>query len=433
MKVEELYHLFLKHRKISTDSRKVEKGDLFFALSGENFDGNAFAKEALHKGASYAVIDNPGYKTDERCIVVNNSLKTLQALAKYHRGQLNIPVLGITGSNGKTTTKELVMAVLKSKHQICGTQGNLNNHIGVPLTLLSIGDEDEIAVIEMGANHVGEIGFLCEIAQPGYGIITNVGKAHLEGFGSFEGVKKTKKELYDYVSKAGGKLIINGEDTNLVMMAGDTSRITYGYLNPKAHIQVKNIRLTPFLELTWGYANHQQEYTIQTQLPGKFHWSNVMNAVSAGLLFDIDPELINKAIAAYTPSNNRSQFIQTSDNLLFLDAYNANPSSMQAAMEYFFDIEKPNKMMIVGEMFELGHTAKEEHQKLIKSIEENQNLLDGVLLTGKSFEDIPQKKFRHFSTTEKLMEYLRQNKPKNKTIFIKGSRKNKLEILTNLL
>ncbi len=433
MKVEELYQLFLKHRKITTDSRHVEKDSLFFALSGENFDGNAFADDALSKGAAYAVIDNSDYKKDERYIVVSNSLKSLQALAKYHREQLDIPVLGITGSNGKTTTKELVMAVLKSKYRIYGTQGNLNNHIGVPLTLLNISDKDEIAVVEMGANHLGEIGFLCEIAQPGYGIITNVGKAHLEGFGSYEGVKKTKKQLYDFVAKVEGKIILNGEDVNLVMMAGDISRITYGFLNPKVHIQVKDIKLNPFLQLIWSPVNSEKEYQVNTHLPGKFHWSNVMNAVSAGLLFGVEPKLINQAVASYIPSNNRSQFVETSDNLLFLDAYNANPSSMQAAMEYFFEIDKPNKIMIVGEMLELGESSREEHQRLLSLLKENQNLLDDVLLVGMSFEGLDHPQFKHFSTTEKLMEYIRQNKPKNKTIFLKGSRGNRLESLTKYL
>lgn len=433
MKVEELYQLFLKHRKITTDSRHVEKDSLFFALSGDNFDGNAFAEDALSKGASHAVIDNEDYKTDERYVVVGNSLKTLQALAKYHREKLDIPVLGITGSNGKTTTKELVMAILKSKYRIYGTQGNLNNHIGVPLTLLNISDKDEIAVVEMGANHLGEIGFLCEIAQPGYGIITNVGKAHLEGFGSYEGVKKTKKQLYDFVAKMDGKIILNGEDVNLIMMAGDISRITYGFLNPKAHIQVKDIRLNPFLQLSWTSVNNEEEYHIKTHLPGKFHWSNVMNAVSAGVLFGVEPKLINQAVESYIPSNNRSQFIETSDNLLFLDAYNANPSSMQAAMEYFFEIDKPGKIMIVGEMLELGETSFEEHQKIISLLQENQNLLDDVLLVGKSFEGLDHPQFKHFSTTEKLMEYIRQNKPKNNTIFLKGSRGNRLESLTKYL
>lgn len=431
MDMQALYELFMKYPEISTDSRQIVPGSLFFALSGENFDGNRFASEALNKGAAYAIIDDPAHKKSDHYIAVENVLKTLQNLAVWHRDKLNIPFIGITGSNGKTTTKELVIKVLRQKYQAAGTEGNLNNHIGVPLSLLKITSRHEIAVIEMGANHPGEIGFLASLAKPDYGIITNVGKAHLKGFGSFEGVKKTKKELYDYVASTNGKIILNADDNHLLEMAEETPFIGYSKTCKKADYLVSLSSSSPFAELSWHRAKEKQEHPVKSNLPGDFHWTNIMNAIVVGDVFGILPEKINTAVSEYIPSNNRSQVIQSKYNHIFLDAYNANPSSMRAALEYFLSTGYSDQLLIIGEMMELGEYSQKEHQDLIDFLKEKENLIGEIFLVGKAFpKNTP---FRHFETTEELADYLTNNKPKEKSVFIKGSRGNRLESLTKYL
>lgn len=432
MDMQLLYELFLKYPEISTDSRQIVPGSLFFALSGENFDGNRFASDAIRKGAAYAIIDDSAQQKSEQYIVVDNVLKTLQNLALWHRDKLNIPVIGITGSNGKTTTKELVIKVLGQKYQVAGTEGNLNNHIGVPLSLLRITSRHEIAVIEMGANHPGEIGFLASLAKPDYGIITNVGKAHLEGFGSFEGVKKTKKELYDYIAQTNGEIILNADDAHLLEMAENTPSVTYSKTNKKADYLVSRFSSSPFAELSWQKAQESQKHHVKSNLPGGFHWTNIMNAVVAGDIFGVLPHNINQAVADYIPSNNRSQVIQSEDNHIFLDAYNANPSSMRAALDYFLSADYPDKLLIIGEMMELGEYSQKEHQDLIDFLKEKENLVEDIFLVGNAF---PKKTtpFRHFQNTQELEDYLINNKPKEKSVFIKGSRGNRLESLIKYL
>lgn len=432
MNIESLYELFLKNPSISTDSRRIEPGSLFFALSGENFDGNRFATDALDKGAAYAIVDKQEFVMGARYILVEDTLQALQELARHHRQQLKIPFIGITGSNGKTTTKELLVNVLKQKYRVGATQGNLNNHIGVPLTLLTLNRSHEIAVIEMGANHPGEIAFLCELAMPGWGIITNVGKAHLKGFGSFEGVIKTKKELFDYLCHHQGTIIINADDKHLVEMAGTCPKISYSGHNNNAALIVKEITQKRYVQVIWQKAGETQQYHAASNLPGKFHWSNIMNAVTAGVTFEIPPEAINKAVKAYIPDNNRSQLIHTRNNKIFLDAYNANPSSMMAALEYFFSHTSEPKLLIIGEMMELGSYAAKEHQKIVDYIEERSHLFEEVILVGASFQQVTGN-FSHFNTTAQLQEHLGKKSFTNKYIFIKGSRGNKLETLIKYL
>jgi len=432
-KINRLYELFLKYPVINTDSRKVDQGSLFFALKGENFDGNKFARNALSNGAAYAVVDDPSLVNNDRYVLVDDALRTLQLLALHHRKKFNIPFIGITGSNGKTTTKELMASVLNQKYKVISTSGNLNNHIGVPLTLLQLNNNHEIAVIEMGANHKGEIGTLCEIAQPGYGIITNVGKAHLEGFRSFEGVKKTKKELYDHIRKNNGTILINSEDKDLMYMAEGISKITYGYSNNKAEVLAQQIKAEPFLSIAWKSWKYIEGFSIQTKLLGDYNWSNVMAAITAGNLFEVEPEKINNAIAAYVPSNNRSQFLKTSSNEIILDAYNANPTSMEKALQNFFKLNKRKKCVIIGDMLELGEDSPKEHESILEIIHRNRQNLDKVFLVGEQFSSLQMENALTFRDTDGIKTYLRQQPLKDKTILIKGSRGNHLETLTEVL
>lgn len=431
--IKKIYELFLKYPVINTDSRKVEQGSLFFALKGENFDGNQFAGTAISNGAAYAVVDNSSLVKDDRYILVDDALRALQLLAQYHRRKYNIPFIGITGSNGKTTTKELMTSVLSQKYEVISTSGNFNNHIGVPLTLLQLNNKHEIAVIEMGANHRGEIDTLCEIVKPGYGIITNVGKAHLEGFGSFEGVKKTKKELYDHIRKVNGSILINIEDDDLRRMAEGINKITYGYTNKKAEVFAQQIKAEPFLSIVWKSWKYKQSFRVQTKLLGDYNWSNVMAAITAGILFGIEPEEINSAVAAYDPSNNRSQFLKTSSNEIILDAYNANPTSMEKALQNFFKLKKNNKCLILGDMMELGEESRKEHESILKIINRNRQEFDKVFLVGEQFEALQTKDAITFNSTDSIKAYLREKPLKSKTILVKGSRGNHLETLTEVL
>ena len=356
MNLSALYQIFLDCQLVTTDSRNCPEGSLFIALKGESFNGNAFAGKALETGCAYAIIDEPEYAVegDQRYILVDNCLQTLQQLANYHRRQLGTRVIGITGTNGKTTTKELISAVLSQSHNILYTLGNLNNHIGVPSTLLRLKAEHDLAVIEMGANHPGEIKFLSEIAEPDCGIITNVGKAHLEGFGSFEGVIKTKGELYDFLrKKEGSTVFIHHDNAYLMNIAGGLNLIPYG-TEDDLYVNGRITGNSPYLTFEWKAGKAGETYQVQTQLIGEYNFPNALAAITIGLFFGVEAAKINEALAGYTPQNNRSQLKKTNDNTLIIDAYNANPTSMMAALQNFRNMEVPHKMLLLGDMRELG-------------------------------------------------------------------------------
>jgi UDP-N-acetylmuramoyl-tripeptide--D-alanyl-D-alanine ligase len=430
MSINELYEIFQKYPKVSTDSRLIEKDSLFFALKGENFNGNEFATEALKKGVAYSIIDEEIYKSNERCILVDEVLSTLQELSRYHREQLGIPILAITGTNGKTTTKELVAGVLSKKFKVAFTQGNLNNHIGVPVTLLSMDSSTEFGVVEMGANHPGEIEQLCKIALPDYGLITNVGHAHLEGFGSFEGVKKGKAELYHFLEKKGGRIFINSSNPDLVEMAGDVSKICYKTGMNIEGLPGELIESSPFMAFRvkfkkgWLY--------IKTHLIGDYNLENALAAVCIGNYFGVDPLEIKDSIENYQPSNNRSQYLTTECNQLLLDAYNANPTSMKTALTSFSKIDAPNKAVILGDMWELGESSPDEHQKIVDMLESMEFSL--VLLSGEQFSKCKYpESFFVFENNFLLCEYLEESRPSGFFFLIKGSRGMKLESVTDKL
>lgn len=424
MSIEELYEIFLKYPKISTDSRLIEKDCLFFALKGENFNGNKFAAEALKKGAAYSIIDEQFYQYDERCILFDNVLAALQQLSRYHRELSGIPVLAITGTNGKTTTKELVASVLLKKSNVAYTKGNLNNQIGVPVTLLSMDSSTEFGIIEMGANHPGEIEQLCEIALPDYGLITNVGYAHLEGFGSFEGVKKTKAELYRFLEKKGGSIFINSSNPDLVEMAGEVSKIYYKTGKDTEGLEGELTESSPFMAFRakfkkgWLY--------IKTHLIGDYNLENALAAVCVGNFFGVDPLEIKDSIENYQPSNNRSQFITTERNQLLMDAYNANPTSMKAALKSYSKIDSSKKAVILGDMWELGESSSDEHQKIVDLVASMGFSL--VLLNGEQFSKCRYpESFFVFANNYLLINYLKENPPSGYLFLIKGSRGMKLE------
>ncbi|MBN2637818.1 MAG: UDP-N-acetylmuramoyl-tripeptide--D-alanyl-D-alanine ligase [Bacteroidales bacterium] len=428
MMIQKLYNLFLKYRKISTDTRKDISDTLFFALSGENFNGNLFAPEALNKGAAFVIVDDESVipESNEKYFLVDNVLNTLQSLAKFHREQFKIPVLGITGSNGKTTTKELVSVVLASEKNIVSTKGNLNNHIGVPLTLLEIDKSTEIAVIEMGANHPGEIKELCVLSQPTLGIITTIGKAHLEGFGSLENIINTKKALYESVQSVKGTVFVPAENELLMNLSENIQRITYG---KQADVSGEIITESPSISIKW---DNNHPVIIHTQLFGSYNFSNIMAAITAGNYFGISEPNIQNALTNFVPQNNRSQIMQTEHNTLILDAYNANPHSMSLAVEDFSKNNRPNKVIILGDMFEMGDQAKIEHQKIVDLISSKK--FKQVILIGKEFSRCKVSASDNcFSTTEEAAYYLSCHPIKNANILIKGSRGMKLEVLTKLL
>lgn len=418
--MSELYQLFQKYPIVVTDTRKIVSNSIFFALKGANFNGNQFAAQALEKGAAYAVIDEKEYAINDRFVLVDDVLKALQDLAREHRRALHIPILAITGTNGKTTTKELVNEVLKCKFTTYATQGNLNNHIGVPLTLLAMTQETEFGVVEMGANHPEEIKFLCEIAEPDYGMITNVGKAHLEGFGSFEGVKKTKKELYDYL-QGRGKVFVNCENQHLRGMLNEQETITYGD-SEQADSKAKFLQAEPYLILE--LRSPIGKLYVKTKLIGAYNFENALAALTVGRYFKIPEVEMKKALEEYTPSNNRSQLQKTEKNVLFLDAYNANPSSMQVAINNFANLKMKNKLLILGDMLELGDDSIKEHQALLDLLEEKE--LKAVYLVGDIFTSI-NRNYKAFKTTDQLLKELKENEIKNHYILIKGSRGIKLE------
>jgi UDP-N-acetylmuramoyl-tripeptide--D-alanyl-D-alanine ligase len=422
-----LYDIYLQHPIVQTDTRKLQPGCIYFALSGANFDGNAFAQQAIEKGAAYAVIDNAAYAVNDRCILVANVLETLQQLALHHRRQFSIPFIAITGSNGKTTTKELINAVLNSKYVTYATEGNLNNHIGVPLTILKIGRDAEMAIIEMGANHQKEIAGYCLIAEPTHGIITNCGKAHIEGFGGLEGVRKGKGELYDYLRANGGTIFRNTDLDYLVTMAeGITNQITYG--STGATYTGSPVMNGVFLDVVMpgdGAAT-----MVSTHLVGAYNFPNVMVAIAAGLHFGITPDNIKNAIAAYNPDNSRSQWLQKGTNKIILDAYNANPTSMRAAIINFATANLPHKMLWIGGMKEMGTSEYEEHKELVALIGEYK--WDSVILVGKEFREV-RGEYQWFETSTKAADYLSQNQPEHASILVKGSRGSKMEVMVDAL
>ena len=427
--IGELYKLFLENSRISTDSRNILPGSLFFALKGDHFDGNLFANDALNNGAAYAIIDNPQVNLSDRCILVENTLHALQELAKLHRIHVRAKIIGITGSNGKTTTKELIGKVLSSTYKTITTRGNLNNHIGVPLTILSIENDTDFAVVEMGANHVHEIAELCMIAKPEFGIITNIGKAHLEGFGGYEGVVKAKSELYDYVRQNNGTLFVNRDNPLLVNLSIGIPSHCYG-TSSEADCRGEIAGNTPYLYVHWSFGTLKGK--IKTNLIGDYNFENIMAAICIGLHFGVEPGTINRAIASYIPDNNRSQWLKTGNNTVILDAYNANPSSMKAAMSNFHQIEAPDKMLILGDMMELGEHSLEEHGNIVHML--NDLDIKNVILIGDLFFQADQQKFAlHFNDHAEAEQWLSKNPVKNKTILIKGSRKMQLESLVKFL
>ena len=425
--ISELYELFVHHRTVTTDSRNCPAGSLFFALRGERFDGNRYAATALEKGAAYAIIDNPEYQTGERTILVEDSLKALQQLAHRHRKALGTPVIAITGTNGKTTTKELIAAVLATKYNVLATEGNLNNQIGVPLTLLRLDIDHELAVVEMGASHPGDIKELVEIASPNYGLITNVGRAHLEGFGSFENVLKTKAELYDYLRHVHGKVFLNKENPELHSVAHGLEQITYGQTEDcfaVGHV----VSSDPFLTFDWKQQG--KIHTVETQLIGGYNIDNVLAAVAVGRYFKVPAERISRAIAAYAPTNNRSQFKETGKNRLIIDAYNANPSSMKAALDNFARMKATPKAVILGDMRELGETSDALHQEVIDQLPACG--FDKVMLCGEHFSRVGGA-YETFATTDALKEALAQHPLQGYSVLLKGSHGMALEQVVDLL
>ncbi|BBE19203.1 UDP-N-acetylmuramoylalanyl-D-glutamyl-2,6-diaminopimelate--D-alanyl-D-alanine ligase [Aquipluma nitroreducens] len=429
MEIANLYAIFRNHPTVTTDSRNIPANSIFFALKGDNFNGNAFANEAILKGAAYAVIDEPESATNDKMILVEDVLLSLQQLAQYHRNQLGLPILAITGTNGKTTTKELIAAVLSKKFRVNSTKGNLNNHIGVPLTLLSMSTETEFGVVEMGANHPGEIKILCEIANPDFGLITNIGKAHLEGFGSFEGVIKTKSEMYDFIRNNGGKCFVNADNSLLTKQANHIEQISYGkstdYFMAGELASTDNYLVVKALfQKGWLY--------LKSKLIGDYNFENLLAAACVGKYFEVDPLLIQEAIAEYSPSNNRSQLIQKAKNTIIMDAYNANPTSMMAALTNFAGIRHENKCIILGDMLELGTVSAEEHQKITDFIEEQK--FSEVYLIGPQFKNtIDRTQKKKFYQVELLSNYLKTQPIENKLILIKGSRGIHLEKILELL
>lgn len=418
MNIQELYKIFVSNPVISTDTRKIEQGSIFFALKGANFDANKFVVEALAKGAAYAVADDRELAelNDNRIILVEDVLLTLQALARYHRDTMNIPVLAITGTNGKTTTKELISVALSPAHNVLSTIGNLNNSIGVPLTLLRLRVEHTIAVIEMGASHPGDIEELVNVANPTYGIITNVGRAHLQGFGSYEGVISTKCELYDYIKAKHGKLFVRNEDEVLMQRSEGVDRVLYG-ASPLLNISGTIKSVSPFLKAKIKYCGDY--YDIDTNLIGKYNLDNVVAASAVASHFGVAMHDIVKAISSYIPSNSRSQFIKGEHNNIILDAYNANPSSMKVAIENFAEVEASEKMLILGDMLELGEESEREHASIVSLLE--QLNFKNALLVGKEFGAV-KSQYEKFTTTSELIEFLKVSELKSKTILVKGSR-----------
>jgi UDP-N-acetylmuramoyl-tripeptide--D-alanyl-D-alanine ligase len=422
--IEKIYQLYSQKYLVTTDSRKVEPGCVFVALKGEHFDGNDFAYQVANDNIAACVIaDRKDLPQHERLFIVDDSLTALQELAKLHREKCNTPIIGITGTNGKTTTKELVASVLSQKYNIIYTQGNFNNHLGVPLTLLQIKPETEIAVVEMGANHPKEIELLCSLAQPNFGIITNIGKAHIEGFGSFEGVVKTKNELYNYLRNTNGKVFLNNDNPLLKELAHDLTSVSYGK-DDSADYKAAILSSNPYLSIKWNGME------INTNLVGDYNFENVMAAITVGYYFNIEQELIIKALENYSPTNNRSQFIKTEKNEVVMDAYNANPVSMSNSVRNFRNISDENHLLILGDMKELGDESLNEHQEILNLVKELG--FNNVILVGSEFNKI-NSGFISFLNVEELISHINNNEIRGKKILIKGSHSIHLEKIINLL
>ncbi len=468
MGIENLYAKYLESRDVTTDSRQVKEGSIFFALKGDNFDGNTFVPSALQQGASLCVVDNAEYAAYNRCLLVDDTLSTLQELARYHRSQLSIPVIGVTGTNGKTTTKELIRAVLSKRYRVWATQGNYNNHIGVPLTLLSMPADTEVAIIEMGANHPGEIDFLCNIANPDFGLITNVGKAHLEGFGSFKGVVRTKTELYKHLAAMAGVIFVNADNVTLKERAEKlsvlpstpsvlpgvvpafpgavpsdynvsfhprgvnmpmASVVTYGS-GLDAEYKGSFVSSEPYLK--FYFEDGDQVYTVQTQLLGAYNFDNAMAAVCVGRYFNVDLFDIKTAIEEYMPSNNRSQFKKTARNSLIMDCYNANPSSMQVSLDSFINMNMSRKIVVLGGMRELGSDSEREHRELVKKVEAARFEL--AILIGEEFRFAKDRAgVMWFEDVDQTADYLDKNPITGACILLKGSNSNRLWLLEKSL
>jgi len=436
--IPELYSVYEQCRSVSTDTRNIAPGDIFFALKGDRFNANAFAAEALQAGAEYAVIDAESCKKDGRFLLVEDVLSALQGLAKHYRGRLSIPVVGITGTNGKTTTKELMNAVLGQRYRVHATRGNLNNHIGVPLTLLSVPENAEIAIIEMGANHPGEIAFLCGIAEPTHGLVTNVGKAHLEGFGSFDGVRKAKAELYDFLSERNGTLFLQSDNAHLLEMADRRNiRKVLRYGCSAGNDVVGRLeRADPFLSASWTFRNGKPN-AVRTRLTGSYNMENLLAAVAVGQAFGLSAEEINRGLESYEPANSRSQLVRTATNTVIADHYNANSESMAAALDNIAALQAGHKTVVLGDMFEMGEASEEEHRKVAeKALSIG---ADRVVFVGKAF--FAQRnlgkgaKATFCETTEEARAAIAAQPIKNSLVLLKASRgmafEKLLELMTN--
>ncbi len=423
MDIKKLHNLFLASKGVSTDTRQVKKGQIFFSLKGDNFNGNEYAQLSINNGADYAVVDDPAVVRTEQFILVNNVLETLQKLAAYHRQYLNTPIIAITGTNGKTTTKELVNAVMQKKYSVYATKGNLNNHIGVPLTLLSMDKTTQYGIVEMGASHIGEIEKLCEIAKPNYGIITNIGSAHLEGFGSIEGVQKAKNELYQYIIETNGTLFVNGDDNLLMKLSEHSQRLIYSEM-VNSTCKAEKLKSDTFLKLKWK--NKQ----LVSKLVGDYNFYNTLVAICIGEYFKVDENEIISAIEEYEPGNNRSQFLKTKNNKLIVDAYNANPTSMALAIYNFESINSENKVLILGDMLEMGEYSFDEHNKIIDLVEKlnfkNVFFVGNEFLKSKAGNKLS---YNFLKNVSELIAYFKKHPAKNNFILLKASRGISLEKL----
>jgi len=421
MEIKDLHSLFLKCTSVSIDSRKIEPNSMFIAISGNHFNANTFAQDALNKGALYVIIDDKSFYLNEQTVYVENTLKTLQELAKFHRNYLKLPIIALTGSNGKTTTKELINVVLAKKFITKATVGNLNNHIGVPLTLLSFNSATEIGIVEMGANHKKEIEFLCEIAQPNYGYVTNFGKAHLEGFGGIEGVIEGKSEIYLYLLKNNNLVFVNLEDPIQIEKSQPLTSYTFGINKVGADVNIINVKANPFVEL------YCSSFTIKSNLLGLYNANNISAAVTVGKYFGVTDSDIKDALESYIPANNRSQLIYKETNQIILDAYNANPSSMKVAIENFLQLENQNKILILGDMFELGIESDVEHQAIINMLADEDKI--NCYFIGLDFftNKIKKDNFYFFETFESFTNQVSHIKFSNSSVLIKGSRGMALE------
>jgi UDP-N-acetylmuramoyl-tripeptide--D-alanyl-D-alanine ligase len=418
MEITELYKIYKSNPIISSDSREIQPKSIFFALKGKHFNGNKFAKKAINEGCSFAIIDEKKYCKNDKFILVHNVLETLQALARHHRRKLSIPIIGITGTNGKTTSKELINCVLDSKLNCYATKGNLNNHIGVPLSILEINNNHEVAIIEMGANHKQEITFLCNIVNPTHGAITNIGSAHLEGFKSLEGVIETKNELFNYLKENNGFIFVNNDDALLVRLAKKIKKKSYG-ITSKLDTSINSN--TPFLSIMWG------KKIIESNLIGEYQFYNISLAICIGHYFNISKKQTQIAIQSYIPKNNRSEIAKTESNIIIMDAYNANPSSMEAMLNTFANQNYKNKLCILGDMLEMGNFSNQEHARIIRIC---QKLKLDTIFVGICFSKLNNNAFKKLTD---LKKFITEKPIKNKTILLKGSRGIKLESLVSYL